>query len=134
MGDIGMGEFLLIALVAVLILGPERLPRAVAEGMKWLRVLRDQAARARREITEAADLDPAMTEDLRRTVADLGELHPKRLAASIFNDPAPSSTSTPAPRAAPAAPMAPVAGEGSAAVSPTSAAPTAPAAYDSDAT
>ena len=46
MFDIGMGEFLVIAVIAVLILGPDRLPKAIAEGSRWLRALRDQAANA----------------------------------------------------------------------------------------
>jgi sec-independent protein translocase protein TatB len=117
--DIGMGEFLVIALVAVLILGPDRLPKAIAEGSRWLRALRDQAANARREIVNAADLDPAVTDDLRKTMSDLSELHPRRLASSILSDanplaaqepvaPAPSAPSTPRPAAGqPAAPPAP---------------------------
>jgi sec-independent protein translocase protein TatB len=137
--DIGMGEFLVIALVAVLILGPDRLPKAIAEGSRWLRALRDQAANARREIVNAADLDPAMTDDLRKTMSDLSDLHPRRLASSILSDanplsaseqPAPSTTSAPA--ASPAAPAAPT--------RPAAPAPSAPprpsggAAFDPDAT
>lgn len=84
-----MGEFVVIAIIAVLILGPERLPKAVAEGARWLRALRDQAANARREIVTAADLDPSITDDLRRSVQDLADLHPRRLASSILSDPDP---------------------------------------------
>lgn len=134
--DIGPGEFLVIAIVAILLVGPDKLPRLVTEAVKWLRVLRDQAARARNEIVAAADIDPAVTAELRRSVNDLAELHPKRLAASLLSDvpetaPAPpvvpppvnsfgaSATSTslgPRPEDAPAAP------------------PTAPAAFDPEAT
>ena len=73
--DIGSGEFLLIALVAVLLLGPDRLPKAVAEGARWLRAFRDQANRARSDIMDAANFDPSMTQDLRQTLSDIGELH-----------------------------------------------------------
>ncbi len=107
MFDVGMGEFLVIALIAVLLLGPERLPKAVAEGAKWLRVLRDQAANARREISAAADLDPEMTAELRRTVSDLGDLHPKRLAASLLSDPVPGAPGAPATAVPPQQPVAP---------------------------
>ena len=146
MFDIGMGEFLVIALVAVLILGPERLPKAVAEGAKWLRVLRDQAANARREITAAADLDPGITEELRRTVSDLGDLHPKRLAASLLSDPGPAPTPPPAATPVPAPPpAAPVNSFGASAAdtslgprpadaAPSSGAAPGAAAYDTDAT
>jgi sec-independent protein translocase protein TatB len=93
--DIGPGEFLVIAVVAVLIVGPERLPKMMAEGLKWLRVLRAQATNARRELAAAADLDPALTDELRRSMSDIAELHPRRIAASFLDD----ATSSPAPPA-----------------------------------
>ena len=84
--DVGGGEFLVIAIVAVLLLGPDRLPRAIASGVRWLRVLREQATKARGDIMAAADLDPTMTDDLRQTFNDIGELHPKRIASSFLSD------------------------------------------------
>ena len=84
--DVGGGEFLVIAIVAVLLLGPDRLPRAISSGVRWLRVLRDQATKARGDIMAAADLDPTMTDDLRQTFNDIGELHPKRIASSFLSD------------------------------------------------
>jgi len=94
--DVGMGEFLVIALVAVLVFGPDRLPRALAQGMGWVRALRDQAANARREIMDAADLDPTITDDIRRSMSDIAELHPRRLASSILTD-VPDERPTPRP-------------------------------------
>ena len=96
MFDIGMGEFLVIAVIAVLVLGPDRLPKAIAEASRWLRALRDQAANARREIVDAADLDPTITDDLRKTMSDLSDLHPRRLASSILSDVNPMAAATPA--------------------------------------
>lgn len=84
--DVGPWEFLVIALVAVLLLGPDRLPRAIASGVKYLRVLRDQATRARGDLMAAADLDPSMTDDVRQAFNDIGELHPKRIATSFLSD------------------------------------------------
>lgn len=84
--DVGGGEFLVIAIVAVLLLGPDRLPRAIASGVRWLRALREQATRARGDIMAAADLDPSMTDDLRQTFSDIGELHPKRIASTFLSD------------------------------------------------
>lgn len=136
--DIGPGEFLVIAIVAVLIVGPERLPKMVAEGVRWLRVLRDQAANARREIVSAADFDPAITDELRRSVNDIAELHPKRLAASFLTDVADA-----APATAPVTPP-PVNPFGASAAStslgprpadaPPATQPAPPAAFDPDAT
>ncbi len=84
--DVGGGEFLVIAIVAVLLLGPDRLPRAISSGVRWLRALREQATKARGDIMAAADLDPSLTDDLRQTFADIGELHPKRIASSFLSD------------------------------------------------
>jgi sec-independent protein translocase protein TatB len=140
--DIGMGEFLVIAVIAVLILGPDRLPKAIAEGSRWLRALRDQAANARREIVDAADLDPTITDDLRKTMSDLSELHPRRLASSILSDVNPMSSPSPAPASAPttaspkparaASPAPGPAAAPAAPAAPASAGPTA--AFDPDAT
>jgi sec-independent protein translocase protein TatB len=102
--DIGPGEFLVIAIVAVLLVGPERMPKMVAEGVKWLRLLRDQAANARREIVAAADIDPSITDELRRSVSDIAELHPKRLAASFLTDIADPAPAVPPPAAGQPAP------------------------------
>ena len=95
--DIGPGEFLVIAIVGLLIVGPDRLPKMFAEAVKWLRFLRDQAAGARREIIAAADIDPGITDELRRSVSDIAELHPKRLMGSILSDDAVTSAPTPPP-------------------------------------
>lgn len=121
-GDIGMMELVVIGIVAVLIFGPDRLPKMIATVVQWSRVLRDQAAGARRELAAAADLDPTITDEIKQSVKDIAELHPRRLAASILSDPE-------TPAAAPPAPSAPARGATS---GPPSAAPAA--AFDPDAT
>lgn len=108
MGDIGMGEFLVIAVIAVLILGPDKLPKAISTLVQWTRVLRVQAANARREIVAAAELDPSITEDIRQSVKDIAELHPRRLAASVLSD-VDGATAPAAPAAGPAASGSPAA-------------------------
>jgi sec-independent protein translocase protein TatB len=99
--DVGAGEFLVIAIVAVLILGPDKLPKAISTLMSWVRVLRDQASRARSEIAAAADLDPTITDDIKQSVKDIAELHPRRLAASILTDDAVAQARPATPPAAP---------------------------------
>lgn len=71
--DIGLGEMLIIAVVGLIILGPDRLPSAAAQTARFLRQLRDQAAAARQTIVDAADIDPA-------TLKDLKDLDPRNVA------------------------------------------------------
>ena len=82
-GDIGFMELLVIATIGFLIFGPDKLPKAIATVLGYARMLREQAAVARREIVDAAQIDPAITDDIKASLADIGELHPRRLAASI---------------------------------------------------
>jgi sec-independent protein translocase protein TatB len=137
--DIGPGELLVIAIVGLLIVGPDKLPKMLAEGVKWLRLLRDQAVKARGEIVAAADIDPSVTDELRRSVSDIAELHPRRLMGSVLSDVVDGPTA-----AKPVAPPAPVNSFGASASStslgprPADAAPAStpapPAAFDPDAT
>jgi sec-independent protein translocase protein TatB len=83
---VGSWELIVILGVGLLLLGPDKLPGAIAEGAKWLRVLRDQATKARGDIMGAVDLDPDLTSDLRQTLSDISELHPKRIASSLISD------------------------------------------------
>lgn len=122
-GDVGMMELLVIGVIAVLILGPDKLPKAIASVVQWSRVLRVQAANARRDIVAAAELDPSITDEIKQSVKDIAELHPRRLAASILSD-----VDTPTASAESASPSAPP----RRAADP--AAPAAPAAFDPDAT
>jgi sec-independent protein translocase protein TatB len=141
--DIGPGEFLVIAIVGLLIVGPDKLPKMLAEGVRWLRVLRDQAVKARGEIVAAADIDPGVTDELRRSVSDIAELHPKRIMGSLMSDVVDGPAAAPAP-AVPAPPPAPVNSFGASAASTSlgprpadaqaAGTPAPPAAFDPDAT
>jgi len=108
MFDIGIGEIILVAVVGLLIFGPERLPRAAADAARWLNQIRAMASGARKDLVDSAGIDLTDTVD---TVKSLQEFHPKRLAASLFNDqPAAPSTNpaaTTQPNATPPAATAP---------------------------
>jgi sec-independent protein translocase protein TatB len=60
--DIGTGEILVLAIAALLVFGPERLPKIAAQAGRALRQMREMAAGARRDLRnqlgpEIADLD-----------------------------------------------------------------------------
>ena len=98
MFDIGIGEILVIAVVALLVFGPERLPKAAADAGRMLRQARELAARSRQDLADSAGVDLNETLD---TVRSLGDLHPKRIAASLFSE-ADEPANTPASTHGPA--------------------------------
>lgn len=87
MFNIGAGEAAVIGLVAVVVLGPDRLPRAAADIGRVLRQLRGVAQDAKAELR--AELGP--------DIDDLRNLDPRRLIREqlMAEDP-------PAPRTGPA--------------------------------
>lgn len=68
MFDIGILEMAVIAVVALLVFGPDRLPGVAKEAGAWLRRARGLLAQARHEVTETIGIDPAT--DPRRLVSD----------------------------------------------------------------
>lgn len=87
MFDIGIGEIIVIAIVGLLVFGPEKLPRAAADAGRMLKQVRQMAATARQDLADSAGVDLTETID---TVKSLGDLHPRRLAASVFTDEPPT--------------------------------------------
>lgn len=83
MFDIGLGEIMIVAIIGLLIFGPERLPRAAADAAKWLRQLRSMASGARKDLVDSAGIDLSETVN---SVKSLRDLHPRRLAAGLFDD------------------------------------------------
>ncbi|WP_082538637.1 Sec-independent protein translocase protein TatB [Lysobacter sp. Root494] len=72
MFDIGFGEIFLIAIVALLVLGPERLPKAARFAGLWMRRARAQWYSVKAELeNELADDD--LRRSLKQTQADLLE-------------------------------------------------------------
>lgn len=53
MFDVGLGEVVVLVVVALFIFGPERLPKVAAQAGRQLRDLRSMAAGARKEIQDA---------------------------------------------------------------------------------
>ena len=77
MFDVGVGELLVLMVLALLVFGPDKLPQVTAQATHWIRQLREQAASARADLAEAVDLDST-------GLKDLADLHPKRIAASVL--------------------------------------------------
>jgi sec-independent protein translocase protein TatB len=105
MFDIGIGEILLVAVVGLLIFGPERLPRAAADAAKWLNQIRTMASGARKDLADSAGIDMS---DTMETVKSLQEFHPRRLATALFSeDAAKPAAAAAAEEAAPPPPPRP---------------------------
>lgn len=83
MFDIGLGEILILAILGLLIFGPERLPRAASDAAKMMRNVRAMASNARRDLADSAGVDLSDAKDALR---DLQDLHPRRMMSGIFDD------------------------------------------------
>lgn len=86
MFDIGFAELIIISVVALLVIGPERLPGAVRTASVWLGRLRRGFNDIKREVQQELHNDEVMqelrrtgeqvkqqSEDLRRSLSDIGE-------------------------------------------------------------
>ena len=56
MFDIGLPELFVIALIALIVFGPERLPEMAAQFGKWVAAIRAQASTATAELKKSADI------------------------------------------------------------------------------
>lgn len=83
MFDIGLGEIAALAVLGLLIFGPDRLPKAAADGARFLKQIRTMASSAKQDLADSAGLDLNEAMD---TVKGLADLHPKRLASSIMRE------------------------------------------------
>lgn len=87
MFDIGIGEILVLAVLGLLVFGPDRLPKAAADAARWLRDIRSMAASARKDLSDAAGInEPGGLSDTMNAVKEIRDLHPKRLLGSVLDD------------------------------------------------
>ena len=96
MFDIGIGEIMVLAVVGLLVFGPERLPKAAADAARMLRNVRAMAANARKDLADSAGLDLSEAAD---TVRGLADLHPRRLATGLLADDSTSERASDTPSA-----------------------------------
>jgi Tat protein translocase TatB subunit len=77
--DIGFFELLVIGVLGLLVVGPEKLPKYIAQGVKMLRNVKDMASKAKDDIVESAgikDLD----------LKNLSNIDSTKLANNVFDD------------------------------------------------
>ncbi|MGB7982716.1 MAG: twin-arginine translocase TatA/TatE family subunit [Candidatus Nanopelagicales bacterium] len=84
MPDFGFGEIVTIVVIALLVFGPDRLPKMAADAGRMLRQVRQMAANARADLVDAAGLenDP----ELSQTMRDLRDLDPRRGLSALMSD------------------------------------------------
>jgi len=78
--DIGLFEFLFIAVLGLLVAGPEKLPKYIAQAGKALKGFNEMANKAKSEIVESAGLKDV-------DVTNLKNINPTNLASEIFEEP-----------------------------------------------
>ncbi|HVV74962.1 MAG TPA: sec-independent translocase [Mycobacteriales bacterium] len=79
LGNLGWEEVLLLAIIGLIVFGPERLPKAAADAAKMLRELRAMARGAATDLK--AELGPELAD------LDLRGLHPRRFVEdALFGD------------------------------------------------
>jgi sec-independent protein translocase protein TatB len=84
--DIGFGEVVVLAVLALFVFGPERLPKVAADAVRTLRGVREMAATARQQLTDV--VDPELK------AIDVKALDPREFVRRTLDEPA-----SPAPRA-----------------------------------
>lgn len=88
MPDIGFGEIVVMVVLALLVFGPDRLPKMAADAARTLRQVRQMAAAARKDLVDASGLKD--DQDMAQVVRDLKDLDPRRAMKDVLtDDPAP---------------------------------------------
>jgi len=77
MFNIGAGEWLLLAVLGIILVGPERLPHVATEAARYVRRFKELTAQATTELRE--NLGPGF-EDL-----NVSDLNPKKFIAKTLN-------------------------------------------------
>ena len=85
MFDIGLPELFVIALIALIVFGPERLPEMASQFAKWISVLRVKLNSATSELKSSADVA-----GLSEIANELKGLNPKTILNDQGNPPSES--------------------------------------------
>ena len=83
--NLGWSEIIVLAVIGLIVFGPDRLPKAAADAAKMIRQLRSMARAAATDLK--AELGPEMAD------LDLASLHPRHLAGTLLadDDPVPAT-------------------------------------------
>lgn len=84
MPDIGFGEIVVIIVIALLVFGPDRLPKMAADTARTLRQVRQMAASARKDLVDAAGLEG--DGEMAQTMKDLRDLDPRQAMNGVLTD------------------------------------------------
>jgi sec-independent protein translocase protein TatB len=76
--QVGWSEILILAVIGLIVFGPDRLPKAAADAARMLRQLRQMARSASSDLK--AELGPEMAD------LDLASLHPRRIVQDAIWD------------------------------------------------
>jgi sec-independent protein translocase protein TatB len=95
LNNLGWEEFLVLAVIGLIVFGPDRLPRAAQDLARMLRQLRTMARGAANDLR--AELGPEMAD------MDLRSLHPRRFVEDALFGDDDDETSTTSSNSAPAA-------------------------------
>jgi sec-independent protein translocase protein TatB len=86
--NLGWEEILVLAVIGLIVFGPDRLPKAAQDAARLLRQLRNMARGAANDLR--AELGPEMAD------LDLRSLHPRRFVEdALFGDDEPATASVP---------------------------------------
>ena len=96
MFGINGSEFIILAVLAIVILGPEKLPEYTRAFTDWLRVMRDKAEGAKAQFKEETGTD---FDEVDWRKYDPRQYDPRRIIRDALREPA-GGSSTPASRAA----------------------------------
>jgi sec-independent protein translocase protein TatB len=106
MFDIGFAELVLIGIVALLVIGPERLPETIRTGSMWLNRIRRGFNEIKQEVQQELHNDAVMR-DLRETGAQLKDQvsnigRDLQDTTAALKSPTPDNASVPEPDKTPA--------------------------------
>lgn len=75
---LGWSELIVLAVIGLVVFGPDRLPKAAADLARLVRQLRGMAQNATADLK--AELGPEMAD------VDLASLHPRRIVQSVWDE------------------------------------------------